>query len=485
MLQQAQCQQQGYKWFVWQAEAVQLATKPRPVSVLKINRFPIHHAIPGERAQKNICPRQTCSCIGSPGGLIRALRVYRQATIVAGMGSVAVRLWTVLLLLTTAASGQQTPEQSACVSHAGAILTAPLIHCHPLKACDGEAILKPYLALYQQCRINASERANLRDNFLFRLNHWHDDHPFLLETVAKAYEPFKAALESEQDAHRSLRLVPELQRKQLIYSIEAGRLEDAHILHMTLKGQWKPDQIVSAIQDGYHVNPTIMEHLLEFVRAIPVRKERAAYYKAIGPVIRNFKLTLTYVTLLFAGDATGVFDTRKDRDDYISQPLTVFVHMLRWQLANLEFEFHLSLAERFPRYYSLHIEQIFFFAPPHWQKAEKRRLFEIASLFKAKGHRFAAIEQLLKWAHQYAPTRGGKAHLEEILPTLALETEKLRRTVEQTGKSSAELVRLKKLEEKFVSKKDRWNTNTYRTYLHMIKTKGKFGQHRMEMERKG
>ena len=81
--------------------------------------------------------------------------------------------------------------------------------------------------------------------------------------------------------------------------------------------------------------------------------------------------------------------------------------------------------------------------------------------------------------------RGGKAHLEEILPTLALETEKLRRTVEQTGKSSAELVRLKKLEEKFVSKKDRWNTNTYRTYLHMIKTKGKFGQHRMEMERKG
>uniref|UniRef100_A0A240PKQ2 Uncharacterized protein n=1 Tax=Anopheles christyi TaxID=43041 RepID=A0A240PKQ2_9DIPT len=404
------------------------------------------------------------------------------------MVSQAARLWVTVVLLSSLyrcpASGEQTnsPSKRLCLSEAGAILAAPPITCQPLSACDGEAILKSYLNLFQQCRINASERANERDNFQNRLNYWQSDHVFLFELVEQAHEPHKLILESEQLANNSAAVVPELQRKLLIYSIEAGRIEDALILHLTLKGQWKPNQIVEAIEDDHIVNEAIVEHLLEFIRALPVKRVRADFYKAVALLIRRHQLASKYVTLIFAGDATGVFSTQKERDDHISQPLTVLIHLLRQQLRNLKFEYNLWLADNFPHYYTFYIENIFFFPPELWQKIEKRRLFEISGMFKAKGHRFAAIERFLKFTHQYDARN--RANLEKNLPTLARETEQLRKTIEQTGNDSKELARVKKLEESFVNKEQRWNRHNHRSYLHIIKLKGKFGANKMEMERK-
>uniref|UniRef100_A0A182PT35 SG1-2 n=1 Tax=Anopheles epiroticus TaxID=199890 RepID=A0A182PT35_9DIPT len=408
------------------------------------------------------------------------------------MVSQAAKLWAPTLLLLLASqhrwvsaesAEEKSPLGSHCLSEAGAVLHAPAITCEPLAPCDSEAILKSYHNLYQQCRINASSRTHERDNFLFRLNYWQGDHVFLYEMVQQAHAPVQEVLQSPLLAQQSPNLVPELQRKLLIYSIEAGRIEEALILHLTLKGQWKPKQIVDEIESGRHVNVAIVEHLLDFIRAIPVRAVRSDFYKALAPVMRRYSMATTYVTLLFAGDATGVLANEKERTDYISQQLTVFVHKMREQLRNLQFDYNLWLAERFPRYYTLYFDEIFFFSPPHWPTTEKRRLFEIAGLFKHKGHRFAAIDRFLTFVHQYDSRN--RANLERDVPTLARELERLRQTIAQTGNDKQELDRLKKLEEKFVNKKERWNRHNHRSYLHIIKSKGKFGADKMEMERMG
>uniref|UniRef100_A0A2C9H4C9 Uncharacterized protein n=1 Tax=Anopheles maculatus TaxID=74869 RepID=A0A2C9H4C9_9DIPT len=406
------------------------------------------------------------------------------------MVSPVARLWAMVLLLAALHKCDQaavserppTPASSSCLFEAGAVFGAPPITCQPLVACNGEQILKTYLKINENCRIKASARLHEREHFMARLNYWQDDHAFLYGTIVKAHASHQIVLDMERQVEVSTKLVDELNRKLFIYSIEAGRIEDALLLYVTAKDQWKPQQILDEMQrNPSGVNEVLALHMLEFVRALPIKSLRVEMYKAIMAFLRRNNLNSTYVSLLYAGDVIACFTTEKDKKDYLSLPYGVLLHALRNQLRNLEFDFNVWLANKYPRYYTQFLTEIFFFSPAHWPKIEKRRLFEIASLFKAKGHRFQVIEQFLKFAKQYDSRNVAK--LVETLPTLALEVDKLRRTVEQTGNHKKEVDQIKSLQDRF--KMTVWNRRNHRAYLHIIQTEGKFGKKYKELESKG
>uniref|UniRef100_A0A182M3M0 Uncharacterized protein n=1 Tax=Anopheles culicifacies TaxID=139723 RepID=A0A182M3M0_9DIPT len=401
------------------------------------------------------------------------------------------RLWATVLLLaslhkcdTAVASGQPSPTKSLCLSEAGAIFNAPAIQCQPLVACNKEEIMKSYHQLHENCHINATERLNLREHFLYRINYWQGDHEFLYSSIEKAHEPHQLVLDAVNLMQRRANLIPELNRKLLIYSIEAGRIEDALLLHLTLQDRWTPKQIVDAIETHpeYRVTEAVVLHLLEFARGLPLKSTRADLYKALMPVMRRHSHLSSYVTLLYAGDATALFTAPNDKKEYVADPYTIVLHSLRNQLRKLQFDYHVWIANKYPRYYTMFLTDIYFFNPEFWKTVEKRRLVEITGMLNAKGHRFQVIEQFLKFAKQY--DNRDKYNLEKWLPTLALEVDKLTQLVKQTGNHKNELDRLKKIRESFkITYYD--DRQMYNTYLNTIKNYGKFGKRYMPMEKNG
>ncbi|XP_053662462.1 uncharacterized protein LOC128711603 [Anopheles marshallii] len=400
------------------------------------------------------------------------------------------RLWATALLLATlhkcdnaAVSVQQSPAKSSCLAMAGAIFDAPPIQCQPLVACSSEEITQRYLALHEKCRVNATQRHGEREHFLFRINYWQGDHEFLYGLVEKAHQPHPLVLDAEQLAQRGASVTPDLNRKLFIYSIEAGRIEDALLLYLTMENQWTMQQIMEAIENHpvYKVTEAVVLHLLEFARGLPLKRTRVEFYKALVPVMRRYKHLSSYVTLLYAGDALPLFSVAKEKKEFVSDPLTIIVHRLRSGLRHLKFDYNVWIANKYPRYYTLFLEDIFFIPQQLWPKLEKRRLFEITSLYHAKGHRFQALTMFLK--HVKFDSRDKNA-VRSYLPTLALQVDNLLLKVKQTGNHKHELDRVQKLQDGFQF--GYYNhKNIYRFYLNDIKVNGKFGKQNMELEKKG
>uniref|UniRef100_A0A1I8JUD9 Salivary gland protein 1-like n=1 Tax=Anopheles funestus TaxID=62324 RepID=A0A1I8JUD9_ANOFN len=406
------------------------------------------------------------------------------------MVSQVVKLWAAVLLLASlhkcdnaVVSENPSPAKSSCLSEVGAILDAPPIQCKPLVACNREKVLKSYYQLYENCRINASMRLSEREHFLFRINYWQGDHQFLYGLIEKAHESHQHVLDAEYLSHRGPKMIPELNLKLLIYSIEAGRIEDALLLYLTMKNPWTPQQLVKVIVEHPNsVSEVAVLHLLEFARGLPLKSTRADLYKALVPVLGRHELYTSYVLLLYAGDAAAVFTSPKEKADYITNAVFMLFHNLRKELRNLQFDFNVWLANKYPRYYTLYLDDIYTFPHELWDKIEKRRLFEIASMFNAKGHRFQVIEKFLKYVKIYDNRNVYKRN--EILPTLALEVDKLESTVKQTGYSKQELDRITKIQDGFkIITHD--HKQIYRIYLNNIKVNGKLGKQRLEMQKHG
>ncbi|XP_052901136.1 uncharacterized protein LOC128307374 [Anopheles moucheti] len=402
------------------------------------------------------------------------------------------KLWATVLLLATLhncasaeVSVQQSPGKSSCLSNAGAIFDAPPIQCRPLVACNSEAMTQSYFAHYQRCRANETARLGEREQFLFRINYWQGDHVFLYGLLEKAHEPHQLVVDAEHLTQRGTGVIPDLNRKLLIYSIEAGRIEDALLLYLTTKNQWTMQQIVDAIGNhpDFKVTEAVGLHMVQFARGLPLKSSRVEFYKALVPLVRRHKLSSSYVTLLYAADAVGLYteENKGVKKEFVTDPLTVIIHRLRKELQNLQFDYNVWIANTYPRYYTFFQETIFSFAEEVWKKLEKRRLFEITSMFHAKGHRFTAIGQFQKYARF---DQRDKHALQTYLPTLALELDKLMLKVQQTGNHKHELDRIQILKNNFrigyYERKD-----IYHTYINTIKSNGKFGKRRMEMEKIG
>uniref|UniRef100_A0A182Y7N5 Uncharacterized protein n=1 Tax=Anopheles stephensi TaxID=30069 RepID=A0A182Y7N5_ANOST len=404
------------------------------------------------------------------------------------MGSQVARLWAAVLLLAAlysceeAAVSVRPPTVNSCLFEAGAIFDAPPITCRPLVACDGEQILKAYLKINEACRIKASERLQAREYFLYRVNYWQDDHAFLFSNVIESHANHMVVQDAERLMQLPAKLVDELNLKLLIYSIESGRTQDALLLYTTMKHQWKPSQLLDEIErNPSGVNEVLVLHVLDFARALPIKTVRVELYKALVGVLRRHRLNGSYASLVYAGDVVAIFTAQKDKDTYLSAPYGVVLHRLRNELRQLQLDFNVWVANKFPRHYTQFLAEIFFFVPQTWSAIDRRRLFEIASMFKAKGHRFQVIEVFLKYAKQYDSRNVAK--LVETLPTLALEVDNLRRTVEQTGNHKNEVDRIKAIQDRFSTTS--WNRRNYRAYLHIMRTQGKFGKKYLAMESKG
>ncbi|XP_050070133.1 uncharacterized protein LOC126558205 [Anopheles maculipalpis] len=406
------------------------------------------------------------------------------------MVSQVATLWAAVLLLASMhncdepAVSERSPTlaKNSCLSEAGAILEAPPIPCQPLVACNGEQIEKAYVKVHETCRIKATQRLNEREYFHARIDYWQGDHVFLFDNIVKSHASHTLMFDAERITQVPTKLIEELNLKLLIYSIEAGRIQDALLLYVTLKDDWKAERILDEIQTNPSgVNEVIVLHVLEFARALPVKNVRVELYKALVVFLRRNNLNSSYVSLLYAADSLAVFTTEKDKKDYFTPPYEAVLKVLRSQLQKQELDFNVWIANKYPPYYTHFITEIFTIDSKTWQTIDKRRLFEIAGMFKAKGHRFQVIEQFLKYAKDYDSRN--VSNLVKMMPTLAVEVDNLRRTVEQTGNHKNEVDKIKTLQGLF--KTTFWNRRQYRTYLHIMKTEGKFGKKYIELQSKG
>ncbi|XP_053678707.1 uncharacterized protein LOC128729082 [Anopheles nili] len=398
------------------------------------------------------------------------------------------RLWANALLLITLCNGEDGKAVTApaktgnsCLSAAGVVFNLPPVVCRPMASCDQKALLKHYSELHSKCRIDSSERLKDRELFLFRANYWVDDHKFLFELIQNWHQQHSLVLDAEQMIRRTARLGQELRRKLYIYSIEAGRIEDALMLHVTLANHWTAQQIIDAIATNPNINEVVCVHLLEFARSIPVKTYRAELYKAMKPLLVKHNLINTYVVLLYSADAASVLTTPSDKDEYVVKIVGKIVSRLRDLLIEVNFEENLWIAEQYPDYYSYHIATITTFNRQQWHAMIKRRFFEFANMLRPKNLRFHILETSIAHIEMYEKNREKRQLM--LLPVLAKEVDRLRSFVMQTGKHKHELQRLEKLEKRFNMGKSK-NPN-YQTYLNHFKVNGKMGKKHKELERLG
>uniref|UniRef100_A0A182MZN0 SG1-2 n=1 Tax=Anopheles dirus TaxID=7168 RepID=A0A182MZN0_9DIPT len=394
-------------------------------------------------------------------------------------------LWTSALLFAAGCRGEfGTPapivDAGMCLSQAGAIRDVPPVHCHPLGVCD--ATLQPtYVALHQQCRTNDTARKAARESFLFQAKYWQGDHVFLYGLLQKSVARYVAVrAEAPQVIAQQRRLVQELRRKLLVYSIEAGRTEDAVVLYLSMREPPPTKQLLGDLATNGALHEVLLEHVLTFVRALPIADLRKELYKGIMPLLSRNGLKRTYAVLVYVVDAVGLFPEKNELLRYIGQPVREMVERLRGQMVRTQYDENAWIANNYPHYYTYFINELTTFATSVWEGMEKLRFYEFSSMLTNKLHRFVVLEAGMKLFEKH-----DHQHMREsdLLPTLAVEVDKLQVTVRQTGSQQKERMRMKHLQDRFGM--GGWFTRRYRNYLVHAQHKGKFGTHNLELERIG
>uniref|UniRef100_A0A182QWI9 Uncharacterized protein n=1 Tax=Anopheles farauti TaxID=69004 RepID=A0A182QWI9_9DIPT len=367
-----------------------------------------------------------------------------------------------------------------CLAGAGAILKVPTVRCaEPLVACTTHR--ESFIELINQCHADETERIANRESFLFRAKYWQGDHVYLFEELQKAFDRNVLALEAQQSIERNRLLERELRRKLLVYSIEAGRTEDALTLYISEPDQPTPKQLIQDIGTNGKLHEVALEHLLLFVRALPLDKVRKELYRELLPILNRHPLKYSHVAILYACDANSLFPEKDEKKRHIMDVVGRAVEPYQTMLFETQYDENVWLGRHYPVCYRFYLPLIVgYTAADTWNRMEKRRFFEFANLLPNREQRFYVLEESMKLFEE----NDNKANRNwELLPTLAREVDRLEFSVKQGGNNKEELARIQKLRDRFGM--NTWFGPRYYHYLKHYRDEGKFGKANYHIERLG
>uniref|UniRef100_A0A182W4N8 Uncharacterized protein n=1 Tax=Anopheles minimus TaxID=112268 RepID=A0A182W4N8_9DIPT len=227
----------------------------------------------------------------------------------------------------------------------------------------------------------------------------------------------------------------ELRMRVLVTAIEAGRISEGMAQYLML-GAWdRSPEIVDRIYQNSRRHPQHIENLLAFIRALPARQERLAFYRYLKKRMVEHKDYESYLGAMFAQDARHVvFDidgkTALDEGDVAALYTTMIdgaAAYFRSALLTGVGRYDLILLDRnYPELFDLLFEPMFNVTAADMRKFNSWKMMEaLCTVYRpmAKARMFRKTAYFLvkqfKWEKQneyYAPMLAG--YFEACLPQI-------------------------------------------------------------------
>ncbi|XP_035789201.1 uncharacterized protein LOC118462960 [Anopheles albimanus] len=374
-------------------------------------------------------------------------------------------LWSALVALVALAAGPASvlAEEDICTVSLDMIVPPLPAPCQPLESCNHALASERYEQAFQQCRVSAATRRDIRAAFPKQLTNWYREQTFFLEELQQLHDRHHQRIVTiERDVEQGGQLMVQLRRKHFIYCIEAGRTQEALLYHATTRQQLKPAEIIEAIRTNKQLREETMLHLLDFIRALPDEAERGELYRAAKPILGR-SLLRTNMALVFGIDARSALPANET--EALLAPMTEryrgdFLAGNYWNHDALT-----QFARRYPRYYAHRLRAITTITQQQWDAMVKIYGFKLAMGLPTLELRLLTVERLMELLDQFSKRQ--KNVLEPLLVRISFTVYRLRKQAETAGRHRATMDRIAKLEKRFAMGQGR----TFGAYLKAFEKK--------------
>ncbi|KFB38834.1 SG1D salivary protein precursor [Anopheles sinensis] len=375
------------------------------------------------------------------------------------MGVCTVRGSLVALIVVTIHCAASQPEEKKskdyfCILKEQASSKQPPAVCQPLEACDPAPLLQHYDNVQKECQVSASKRRDDKAGFPFQLDYWYGDLLFLFDGLKnKTLESASLFVEAERIEKANAPTTLELEQKHFVYSIEAGRLQDALLAYLTMPTQMTPNEIVTVISGNPKVNEAVLLNYLYFVRAIPDRSQRLEFYKAFKPVLYKHNLNATYMALVYSVEVFHYVNGTNDYKTYHEDISTPFIVKCKELMMQNRYAEILWVEKHFPDYFAFEIPLFTSFNRDEWKvKLDQKQLYEQANNLARIRNRLRVFERIVEktYVHGVGGYNIPYADALGMLQSLANQVDKLESALVKDGKDPKLMKRLKEVQDSFV-----------------------------------
>ncbi|XP_058126864.1 uncharacterized protein LOC131268645 [Anopheles coustani] len=401
------------------------------------------------------------------------------------MGVYTVSGWLIALIVVTVDCGASQPQvekskDTFCILKEQASSKQPPGVCNPLEPCDAAPLLQHYDDVRKECLASASKRSAQNAGLLFQLNYWHGELLFFFDLLKKyTSENASLVVDAEREDKVNVQVEVELERQHLVYSIEAGRLEDALLAHLKMPTQMTPKEIVTVIAGNPKIDEAVLLNFLHFVRAIPEEAQRLQFYKAFKPVLYKHDLQKNYMALLYSVEVFPLVSVTNDYKEFYTDVVTPLI--VKWKEQMFQ-NWYLEIfwAEKhFPDYFDFAIASFTTFSRNEWTKRlDQKELYAQVNYLDRLSNRVTMYERIIDNTLIHGIGKDSKTDREaqNMLRSFANQVDRLETALVKNGKDQQLMMRLKAIQDSFARLHKRrgrghWN---YKLYLRNFKLEGRY-----------
>ncbi|KFB38833.1 SG1B-like salivary protein [Anopheles sinensis] len=358
------------------------------------------------------------------------------------MGVCTVRgCFVALIVVTIHCAASQTQEKKSkdyfCILKEQAFSKQPPVVCQPLEACDPAPLLNHYDNVQKECQVSSSKRRDDKAGFLFQLDYWHGDLLFLFDVLKNRTLEYATLFgDAERIGKVDEKTEFELKRKHFVYSIEAGRLQDALLVYLTMPTQMTPNEIVTVINGNPKVNEAVLLNFLYFVRAIPEEAQRLEFYKAFKPVLYKHNLHKTYMALLYSIEVFPSVEKTKDFQEYYTDVSTPVIVQFKELMFQNQYTKIFWFEKHFPDYFALVIPSLTVFSRNEWTKRlDQKQLYAQVNFLESLSHRITMYQRIIDNTIIHGIGKDSKTDKEaqEMLRSFANQVDKLESALDEAN----------------------------------------------------